>query len=332
MTSGSKLIDASMAYTREDRFLSWYYFITTLLAVAAAFSGILFFEHPLTRLAFSLSYGLVMVRLFVIYHDFQHGALLRGSIAARIFMNAFGTLTLAPPSIWSETHEHHHHNNSKFSTFVVGSFPVISATAYRGLSRAGKLKYTVLRHPLMILFAYIPIFLVSFCIWPFVENPRRYFDCGIAVVCHALLYALLIWAGGIPAMGYGIIIPSLVMYAIGGYLFYAQHNFPGVRLQESEAWDYFEAALHSSSHIRMNRLMNWITANIGYHHVHHVNSRIPFYRLPEAMQAMPALRSPRVTSLRPAEIWKCLQLKLWDAERGRLISMKEYHAFEAGRQ
>jgi omega-6 fatty acid desaturase (delta-12 desaturase) len=74
----------------------------------------------------------------------------------------------------------------------------------------------------------------------------------------------------------------------------------------------------------MNRMMRWFTANIGYHHVHHVNARIPFYRLPEAMNSMKELQQPQTTSLHPAEIWKCLQLKLWDTNKGRMITMQEY--------
>jgi omega-6 fatty acid desaturase (delta-12 desaturase) len=120
-----------------------------------------------------------------------------------------------------------------------------------------------------------------------------------------------------------MLVPSLIMFAVGGYIFYAQHNFPSVILKDDAEWDYLEAALYSSSFIKMSRVMRWFTANIGYHHVHHVNSRIPFYRLPEAMAKIPQLQSPRCTSLNPLEIWTCLHLKLWDEEHGRLIPLKE---------
>lgn len=176
----------------------------------------------------------------------------------------------------------------------------------------------------MILFAYVPIFLVSFCLWPFFENPKKYYDCGMAAMVHGLVAITLYQLGGWSVLFYTLILPCIIMFAVGGYIFYAQHNFKEVILKDDAEWDYLDAALNSSSFIKMNKLMNWFTANIGYHHVHHVNSRIPFYRLPEAMNKIVELQNPRTTSLHPKEIWKCLQLKLWDEQLGRMISLKEF--------
>jgi omega-6 fatty acid desaturase (delta-12 desaturase) len=176
----------------------------------------------------------------------------------------------------------------------------------------------------MILFAYVPIFLVSFCLWPFFENPRKYYDCGLAAMLHFSIGFGLYHIGGWSVLVYSMLTPSLMMFSVGGYVFYAQHNFPSVLLKSNDQWDYLDAALHSSSFIRMSSPMRWFTANIGYHHVHHVNSRIPFYRLQEAMSSIPELQNPRCTSLHPLEIWKCLRLKLWDEEQGRLIPLKEF--------
>jgi hypothetical protein len=107
-------------------------------------------------------------------------------------------------------------------------------------------------------------------------------------------------------------------------LFYAQHNFPGARFPNRAGWDYVAAALDSSSYLRMNPVMHWLTGNIGYHHVHHLNARIPFYRLPEAMAGIEELQSPGTTSLHPCDIYRCLRLKLWDPERERLVSFQEH--------
>jgi omega-6 fatty acid desaturase (delta-12 desaturase) len=319
----SRLIDLTMPFASEDKSRSWFYFLSTLALVVAAVSATILLEG-IPRVVSSFLMALFMVRMFVIYHDFRHEAILRHSRVAQVFMTLFGIIALAPASIWSETHDHHHHNNSKFSTFVVGSFPVVSTTVFRSLTRAGRIKYLVIRNPLMIGFAYIPIFLVSFCLWPFFENPKRYWDCGLAALAHGMLAVLLFYSGGWPMLTFTLLLPSVIMYAIGGYLFYAQHNFPSVKLKAPESWDYFDAALHSSSHIRMSRFMNWVTANIGYHHIHHVNSRIPFYRLPEVMTSVPELQQPLTTSLGPVEIVRCLRLKLWDEEKQRLVSLREF--------
>ena len=294
------------------------------MLIVAGYVGTVVFSNLFLRLGASVFTALVMTRMFVIYHDFQHQAIFRGSFIARSFFTFFGIMALAPVSIWDESHEHHHHNNSKFSTFVVGSFPVVSTKTFGNLNSAGRLKYLVIRHPLMIVFAYIPIFLVSFCLWPFFENPKRYWDCGISAVIHITLATMLYILGGFQLLLFTLIIPSLLMYALGGYIFYAQHNFPKVMLKDNDQWDYLDAALNSSGYIKMNPLMQWFTANIGFHHIHHVNPRIPFYRLPEAMKALPGLQHPRETSLNPAEVLRCLRLKLWDEEKEKMITLADF--------
>jgi omega-6 fatty acid desaturase (delta-12 desaturase) len=90
-----------------------------------------------------------------------------------------------------------------------------------------------------------------------------------------------------------------------------------------EAWSFYRAALESSSYLQLNRVMQWFTGNIGYHHIHHLNVRIPFYRLPEAMAAIPELQSPPTTSLALQEIVGCFQSNLWDEDRQRMISYRE---------
>src|SRR5262249_28750264 len=89
-------------------------------------------------------------------------------------------------------------------------------------------------------------------------------------------------------------------------------------------WDYVAAALYSSSYVRMHPVLHWFTGNIGYHHVHHLNARIPFYRLPEAMAAIVELQSPGTTSLHPFDVYRCLRLKLWDREGKAMLSFAEW--------
>ena len=121
-------------------------------------------------------------------------------------------------------------------------------------------------------------------------------------------------------------IPSAVASCVGAYLFYAQHNFPDAVFKDRREWDYHFAALHSSSMFDMSAVMHWFTGNIGYHHVHHLNHRIPFYRLPEAMAAIPELQDPGRTSWRPADVVACLRLALWDPEFDRMVSYAEAEA------
>ena len=107
------------------------------------------------------------------------------------------------------------------------------------------------------------------------------------------------------------------------YLFYAQHNFPGVSFNDAAGWTYEKAALESSSFLKTDFVTSWFTANIGYHHIHHLNSRIPFYRLPEVLNGIEELQEPKTTSLDPMEIFRCLRLKVWDVESQQMIGLAE---------
>jgi omega-6 fatty acid desaturase (delta-12 desaturase) len=320
----NKLVLDTMRFTQEDPYLSWYYFLSTTALVVMAFLGIYWIPFTIGKMVVSLLAGLLASRLFVIYHDYHHEAILRRSVIAKVLMTIFGMLTLAPPSIWKETHQHHHNNNAKFSRIVIGSFPTITTKMFLESTSTQKFWYLLLRHPLMILFGYVPIFLVSFCLWPFFENPKKYYDGGIAAAVHGFLIWIVYAVGGWALLWYAIFLPCLIMFAVGGYIFYAQHNSPKVVLKDEDSWDYLDAALSSSSYIKMNRILRWFTANIGYHHIHHVNSRIPFYYLPKVMDHFGEFQNPRTTSLYPPEIWKCLRLKLWDENLGRLITLKEF--------
>jgi omega-6 fatty acid desaturase (delta-12 desaturase) len=139
----------------------------------------------------------------------------------------------------------------------------------------------------------------------------------------------LVFLLGWPALFLTMIIPHFIACAIGSYLFYAQHNFPGVTFSDNAGWTYEKAALESSSFMKMGPLMRWFTANIGYHHIHHLNARIPFYRLPEATAGIPELQDPKVTSLNPVEIFRCLRLKVWDVETQQMVGLRRGYKEES---
>ena len=107
---------------------------------------------------------------------------------------------------------------------------------------------------------------------------------------------------------------------VGSYLFFAQHSFKGMYVATVENWSFYRAALQSSSYLKMNRVMQWFTGNIGFHHVHHLNVGIPFYRLPEAMRAIPALQNPVTLSLGLRDIVACFRASLWDEDRNRMVT------------
>ena len=155
---------------------------------------------------------------------------------------------------------------------------------YLKSSKAKRFEYLFMRHPLTILFGYPIVFLYGMCLSPFATNPREHYDSLIAFVVHIGIAVLLTCFVGWPALLLTQIIPHFIASAIGTYLFYAQHNFPGVTFNDNAGWTYEKAAMESSSYIKSGPLWAWFTANIGYHHIHHLNARVPFYRLPGGLR------------------------------------------------
>jgi acyl-lipid omega-6 desaturase (Delta-12 desaturase) len=153
----------------------------------------------------------------------------------------------------------------------------VSATSYsetdspfvRYHPKGERIKYLFMRHPLTILFGYIFVFLYGMRIYPFLNHPRKHYDCLLALVVHIVIGVTLSLFIGWQALLLTQLIPHFVACAMGSYLFYAQHNFPGVSFNDNAGWTYEKAALESSSFMRTNRIMAWFTGNIGYHHVHH---------------------------------------------------------------
>ena len=319
--TGHELILATKPFAKDNSLRSWWCILSTSFLLLAALGGTLWNFHPVVRAACSVLAGLLVLRMFVIYHDHQHHAILPGSRLAGALMRVFGILALAPGTIWRSSHNHHHNHNSRLRGSQIGSYPIMTREQFIKTPPAKRRLYLFVRHPLTILFGYAFMFLYGMCLNPFFNYPRRHIDCLIALVVHVLISAALLWFGGWMALLFAQLIPHFIASAIGSYLFYAQHNFSGVSFDDKAGWTYEKAALESSSYMRTGPLMAWFTANIGYHHVHHLNSRIPFYRLPEVMRAIPELRRVKTTSLHPAEVIRCLRLKVWDVQAQRMVGV-----------
>lgn len=322
MRRGKELILAVKPYAMDSTGKSWWHVLSTAFLLACSIVGTLWNIHPAGKIVCSLLAGLLILRFFVIYHDQQHHAILPKSRLAEALMRIFGILVLSPSSIWRSSHNHHHNHNSKLRGSHIGSFPVMTRAQYARSSRARRFKYLFMRHPLTILFGYVTAFLHGMCLYPFINKPREHYDCLIALVLHCGIAVALIHFFGWSAWLLAQVIPHFVASAIGAYLFYAQHNFPTVSFFDRDGWAYEKAALESSSFMKTGPVWAWFTANIGYHHIHHLNARIPFYRLPEVLGAIPELKTPKTTSLHPLEIIRCLRLKVWDVEAQQMVGVR----------
>jgi omega-6 fatty acid desaturase (delta-12 desaturase) len=321
LRTGPELIRATKQYASDQPLKSWWTIFSTGTLLVAMVCGTLW-DIPLAlRVVCSILSGLLILRLFVIYHDQQHHAILANSRLAEVLMRGFGMLALSPSSIWRSSHNYHHKHNSRLRGSHIGSFPIMTKEHFLKAPRSTQLKYLFMRHPLTILFGYVFMFLHGMCVYPFLNDRKAHMDCLAAFFLHVAIGATLVVFVGWQGLLLTQTIPHFIASAIGAYLFYAQHNFPEVSLADKAGWTYEKAALESSSYLRTNPIMSWFTANIGYHHIHHLNARIPFYRLPEAMGEMPELQGPRTTTLSPLDIYHCLRLKVWDAESQRMVKL-----------
>ena len=323
MPNAAQLSRATRPFAKEDRETTWRLLLTTIAVIALLHTITLLAPWVALKVASSIAAGLVYVRLFIFFHDYMHGAIGKGSRAMSAVMSVIGFLIMTVKSVWKETHNYHHKHNSKLIGSSIGSYPLLTVGMYRGLPKGKKLAYRFARHPLTIFFGYIPVFMLGMTLSPFFRDKKAHWGGPLALILHLGVAALSVWGLGWTTGLLLTVVPVFVVTAVGAYLFYAQHNYPEMQLRGRKDWDYNHAALHCSSMFDMSPLGHWLTGNIGYHHVHHLNHRIPFYRLPEAMAAIPELQNPGRTSWRPKDVAGCLRLALWDADQGRMLSFKE---------
>ncbi|EYF02348.1 fatty acid desaturase family protein [Chondromyces apiculatus] len=320
---GNELVAASRQFSAENRARSTWYVLSTFALLAAACAVAATAPWLPVRIAASVLQGLLIVRAFILSHDFQHGALLRRSKWGKALFTVYGLLVLTPPRAWRQTHNYHHANTAKIVGAQIGSYPVMTVEMWRRAPKGRRWMYAAARHPLNILFGYLTIFLFGMCLSSFVRKPKENYDSLIALLLHVGLVGGLTWFFGFDVAFFALVLPLIIACSFGAYLFYAQHNFPDIHIEPRQTWTFHRAALESSSYMRCGPVMSYFTGDIGLHHVHHLNASIPFYRLREAMAAIPALQVPPATSLHPRDIVACLKLKVWDPVAQRMVPFPE---------
>ena len=275
-------------------------------------------------LLFAVPAGGLLLRLFLIQHDCGHGAFFRRRAANDWVGRILGVVTFTPYESWRQAHNSHHASTGNLGARGVGDIDTLTVAEFRALSRPRRALYRLYRHPL-VLFGLGPayMFLVRH------RLPIGRFDCGWAQWISAVGTNLgiaavaggLCWLMG-PGLFFLVHIPiALVAATAGMWFFYVQHQFERTNWDKSEDWSFHEAALYGSSHYELPAVLRWVSANVGIHHVHHLASRIPFYRLSEVVRDLPAFAGTSCVTLR--ESFRYVRLALWDEDKRQLVSFAQ---------
>jgi omega-6 fatty acid desaturase (delta-12 desaturase) len=262
-----------------------------------------------------------LVRLFLIQHDCGHGTLFRNRSTNDWVGRVIGTLTLTPYDFWRHSHNIHHAGSGNLEHRGLGDIDTLTVREYLALSRLGRLRYRIYRHPL-VLFGIGPAYLFLLQHRLPVGMMRKGWLPWISTMATnaaiAVLVTLTMWIVGVGPFLLVHLPITLLASSIGVWLFYVQHQFEETSWAHAQEWQRHDAALHGSSHYDLPGVLRWFTANIGVHHVHHLCSRIPYYRLSQVLRDHPRLAQLGRLTLR--ESIACVPLALWDENRRRLIS------------
>ncbi|MDQ1849544.1 fatty acid desaturase [Gemmobacter fulvus] len=268
--------------------------------------------------------GLFLVRLFCIQHDCGHGSFFKSRTVQDWVGRCLGVLTLTPYDVWRRTHSIHHAQHGNLDQRGIGDVLTLTVEEYRARGRFGRLMYRLYRNPLVLFVlgpSYLFILQNRLPLGLMTSGWRYWLSAMGTNAVLAIILGLMIWLGGLMPLLLIYLPTSMIAGTIGVWLFYVQHQFEETHWAKGDDWQLHEAALAGSSHYVLPQPLRWLSANIGIHHVHHLYSRIPFYRLPEILRDYAELAEAQ--RLTPLESLRSVNMHLWDEKLGRLLSFRE---------
>lgn len=278
-------------------------------------------NHWLSALCSVIAAGFV-VRTFILFHDCTHGSFFKSKKANDLVGNITGLLTSFPYEKWKREHLIHHASSSNLDKRGIGDIDMLTVDEYLEKTPFQRFLYRLYRNPL-VMFGIGPIYMVL------VLNRMNRKDAKKKERVNTYWHnvgLLLICAGCISIFGWSsfLLVHGITMFVAGSlgiWLFYIQHTYEDSYFEHESEWDYVKAAVEGSSYYQLPKLLQWITGNIGYHHVHHLSPRVPNYHLEAAHEAIPPLQQATTITLKTSV--ESLRYKLYDPEAKKFISFKD---------
>jgi omega-6 fatty acid desaturase (delta-12 desaturase) len=308
-------------YTQPDRGRSLLDLATSVVPYVGL-SVLMYFSLQvsyLLTLALAIPTAGFLLRTYIVFHDCTHGSLFASKRANAWVGRTLGLLVFSPFASWRHNHAIHHATAGDLERRGVGDVPTLTVAEYQARDWRGRMGYRLFRNPVVmfglgwLLAMVILPRLTSRSARPRIQ--RSVIGTNVALV---LLIAGLCWLIGWQAYLLVQVPTAMIAGSVGVWLFYVQHQFEDTYWQSSDSWSYADAALQGSSYLKLPKVLQFFTANIGLHHVHHLTARIPNYNLQRAHDATPICQAVPTLSL-----WdglRTVRLKLWDEQQGRLVT------------
>lgn len=270
-------------------------------------------------IALSVVAAAFVIRTFIIFHDCTHGSFFKNKKANAVVGTITGIMTLFAYEKWKREHSIHHASSGNLDKRGVGDIWVMTIEEYVEASKWERFKYRMYRNPL-VMFGFGPLFLVLISSRFNRKDARKKERNNTYLINISLvvIYSLLIWAIGWQAF---LIVQGTTMFVAGAFgiwLFYVQHTFEDSYFEDENEWDYVKAAVEGSSYYQLPKVLQWVTGNIGFHHVHHLSPRVPNYNLEKAHESTPPLQ--QATTINIKSSLKSLRYKLYDAPNKTFVT------------
>lgn len=280
--------------------------------------------------------GGVLVKLFTIQHDCGHGSYFKNRSANNALGFLISLLTFTPYGFWRDSHNRHHAGSGDLDRRGIGAVDTLTVEEYRALSKAERIMYRFYRHPIVLIVIGAPVYFFILQRLPFASAPpfaKTYTGLRVSQTWKSVallnVSLVLVYGGLMAAFGAGAValafLPAVTIAAWAGtWLFFVQHQYEDAYWARKPEWTYAEAAIYGSSHYHLPKPLRWLTGNIGLHHIHHLASGIPNYRLPECYRSSKDLLAlPKMTIL---DSLNCARLALWDEAQRKMISFSALKA------